>query len=92
MNRMENDLFPETFSEAARELAPILRFPTYVFVIRITDDLVIGELSLPENYEGKHIVAWTQRLLIRLPKPSLDPEKGLESEDIDVPVRRKKSG
>ena len=69
-NRIEGDLFPETLSEELRRTAAILEFPTWVYLIYITDEEYRGELSLPDNMDGKQIVSWKERIFI---PDSVDP-------------------
>lgn len=92
-NRIESDLFPDTLSDELRRATAILEYPTYVFLIHITDNEYRAELSLPDLMEDGHIVSWKERIFI----PDSDDDffgKGLDrsgpdSPDIDVPVRRK---
>lgn len=93
-NRIESDLFPDTLSDELRRATAILEYPTYVFLIHITDSEYRAELSLPEYMEDGHIVSWKERIFI----PDSDDDffgKVSEklgpnaSDEIDVPVRRK---
>jgi hypothetical protein len=93
-NNLEGDLFPETVSEDLRRVASILEYPTWIFLIYITDEEYRAELSLPVAMEGEQITDWSERIFIPDPEEPFGsragkPEAGDQGPDIDVPVRRK---
>ena len=90
-NKYNTDLFPETLSEQLRSAATVLAYPTYIFLIYISDEETRSELSLPDEIEEGQIVSWKERIFI--PDEADDPGAGrlpIEDEpEIDIPVRRK---
>jgi hypothetical protein len=93
-NNIEGDLFPETLSDDLRRIASILEYPTWIFLIYITDQEYRAELSLPIAMEGEQITDWSERIFIPDPETpfgsQIEPDVGEPAgPDIDVPVRRK---
>jgi hypothetical protein len=93
-NNLEADLFPETVSGDLRRVAAILEYPTWIFLIYITNEEYRAELSLPVAMEGEHITDWSERIFVPDPEEpfgirSGKPDIGPQGPDIDVPVRRR---
>lgn len=90
-NRYEEDLFPETLSEQLRNAATVLAYPTYMFLVYITDDETRSELSLPDEIEDGQIVSWKERIFIpdSVDDPGADRKPVDDEPEIDIPVRRR---
>jgi hypothetical protein len=93
-NTLEGDLFPETVADDLRRVAAILEYPTWIFLIYITDEEYRAELSLPVAMEGEQITDWSERIFVPDPEEpfgirSGKPDVGDQGPDIDVPVRRR---
>jgi len=69
-NTRQLDFFPESIPEAVQKFDRTLKYPTWVFLLFITDDQIRAELSLPNSMdESDHIVGWAERILIVVPLP-----------------------
>jgi hypothetical protein len=93
-NTLEGDMFPETVADDLRRVAAILEYPTWIFLIYITDEEYRAELSLPVAMEGEQITDWSERIFVPDPEEpfgirSGKPDVGDQGPDIDVPVRRR---
>lgn len=75
-------LFPDLEPENIREFRHTMGYPTWVFLLYITDEEIRAELSLPSEMDGSdHIVGWSERIMISvMPKDIIgedfEPETG----------------
>jgi len=75
-------LFPELEPENVREFHRTMQYPTWVFLLFITDDEIRAELSLPNEMDGSdHITGWAERIIISVMPPDVigedfEPETG----------------
>lgn len=94
-NRVEGDLYPETFEADVRRVASLLEYPTWILLIYITDEEFRAELSLPVDMENDQITGWQERIFIPDAADKFGGERIAPADDsqgppdIDVPVRRK---
>ena len=92
-NKLDGDLFPETLTDELRKVVSILEYPTWIFLIHITDEKWRAELSFPTDMEGEQVTGWKERIFIpdriALGGDSIDKRDDLGPSDIDIPVRRK---
>lgn len=67
------EFFPETLPVAVRKFERTLEYPTWVFLIHITEDLIRAELSLPEAMDyNNRVTGWSERILISVPLPGAE--------------------
>lgn len=77
-------LFPDLEPENIRKFRHTMGYPTWVFLLYITDSEIRAELSLPREMDGSdHIVGWSERIIISvMPKDIIgedfEPETGPE--------------
>lgn len=81
-NVRQPDLFPSLLPEAKRRFADTLSYPTWVFLIRITDDSIRAELSLPSSMDEQtdQIDGWSERIIIDVPLPGGDLSEAPEAD------------
>lgn len=69
-NTRQIDMFPEHLPEAVQKFEYTLRYPTWVFLLFITDDEIRAELSRPNSMnESDYVDGWSERILISVPLP-----------------------
>lgn len=69
-NTRQLDMFPERLPEAVRKYIRTLQYPTWVYLLFITDDEIRAELSLPNSMDDSDYVdGWAERILISVPLP-----------------------
>lgn len=69
-NTLQIDMFPKSLPEAVRKYDRTIQYPTWVYLLFITDDTIRAELSLPNSMDGTdHVDGWAERILITAPLP-----------------------
>ena len=65
------DLFPELQTEAVRKFRETVGYPTWVFLIYITDEIIRAELSLPKSFDDStsQLDGWEERIIMTVPLP-----------------------
>lgn len=77
-NTGQFDMFPDELPERLAKFEKTLEYPTWVFLLYITDDEIRAELSLPISIDGKdHLDGWAERIVLSVPLP--------DEEQIDEP-------
>ena len=72
-NTRQLDMFPKLLPEAVRKFAQTLKYPTWVFLLFVTDDEIRAELSLPSSMDDSdYVVGWAERILISVPLPGVE--------------------
>jgi len=78
-NLGQDDLFPDTLPKNIANFEQTLSYPTWVFLIHITDEEIFAEFSLPNSMDlSGHIDGWAERIDIKVPFPD---EESFESDD-----------
>lgn len=69
-NIRQGELFPDQLPQAVRKFEQTLKYPTWIFLLHITDDEIRAELSLPNHMNvGDYVDGWAERILIYAPLP-----------------------
>ena len=91
-NIRQKDFFPEQLPQAVRKFGQTLQYPTWVFLLYITDEIVRAELSLPNSIsDGDYINGWGERVFIDVPIPGdeladdTDYDDGLDIRPVVTP-------
>ncbi|TCT37278.1 hypothetical protein [Martelella mediterranea] len=64
------DMFPDELPENVMKFDKTLEYPTWVFLLYITDDEIRAELSLPNSIDGSdHLDGWAERIVLHVPLP-----------------------
>ncbi len=73
-------LFPGMLTDAEQKFDKTLDYPTWVFLVFITDEEIRAELSLPNSFgENDRLDGWAKRIIIDIPLP--DEELSTDSDD-----------
>lgn len=81
-NLDQEELFPELVPTEVVSFGKTAGYPTWVFLIYVTDEEIRAELSLPSSMDGRdHINGWSQRVIIPVTPPDdigedFEPEVG----------------
>lgn len=83
------DLFPDALPERVVKFGQTLAYPTWVFLLYITDDEIRAELSLPNSMDDHdHLNGWAERIVLSIPLPDeelvQDSEAGEGSEIVPI--------
>ncbi|MFX4229185.1 MAG: hypothetical protein ACFHHU_15350 [Porticoccaceae bacterium] len=69
-NVRQFELFPGMLTEAEQKFDKTIKYPTWVFLVYITDDEIRAELSLPNSFgENDHLDGWAKRIIVDIPLP-----------------------
>lgn len=69
-NLKQLDMFPEHLPEAVKLFESTAQYPTYVFLLYITDEEIQAELSRPSSMDdANHVDMWSERILLSVPLP-----------------------
>ena len=69
-NIFQGELFPEQVPIAVRKFDRTLKYPTWIFLLHITENEIRAELSLPNSMDsGDYVDGWAERILISVPLP-----------------------
>ena len=86
-NLDQDDLFPDSLPENIVKFGQTLSYPTWVFLVRITEEEIFAEFSLPSSMDAAgHIDGWSERILIEVPLPdeARNIADDLDSDAIDI--------
>ncbi len=91
-NILQLDLFPDLLPEAVQKYHRTMQYPTWVYLLYITDEEIRAELSLPISMDSRHYVDdWAERIFISVPLPGAelsdetDSDEGLDIRPIVTP-------
>ena len=69
-NLDQMDMFPDSLPENVAKFDQTLSYPTWVYLVRITDAEIFAEFSLPNSMDmAGHINGWAERIRIDVPLP-----------------------
>ena len=72
-NIRQPDLFPDLLPEAVQKYHRTMQYPTWVYLIYITDEEIRAELSLPISMDScRYVDDWAERILISVPLPGAE--------------------
>lgn len=81
-NIRQAPLFPEDQPENIKKFVQTMEYPTWVYLLYITNDEIRAELSLPRSMDsGDHIDDWLDRIILDIALPDtlyedVEPEEG----------------
>jgi hypothetical protein len=72
-NTRQIDLFPERLPQTVRKFEQTLTYPTWVYLLYITDEEIRAELSLPSSMdESDYVDGWAERIIVSVPLPDAE--------------------
>jgi hypothetical protein len=88
-NTAQYYMFPDELPERLAKFEKTLEYPTWVFLLYITDDEIRAELSLPNSMDGSdHLDGWAERIVLSVPLPDEEQvdEQGSDEDAEIIPT------
>ena len=85
-NILQLDLFPDLLPEAVQKYNRTMQYPTWVYLLYITDEEIRAELSLPNSMDSNnYVVGWAKRILISVSLPGAEQSEETDfDEGLDI--------